>query len=104
MIVNHLDSIGNKLNSFCEKYENFILVGDFNSEMCQDAMQIFCNTYNFKNLVKEPTKNMEKPTCIDLLLTNRPLCFQNTAVIDIGISDFHKLYINLLTMNYLEMN
>ena len=54
-IVNHLESIGKQLNVLCEKYDNFILIGDFNSEICEDAMQEFCSTYNLKNLVKEKT-------------------------------------------------
>ena len=33
MIINHLDTIGKQLNILCEKYENFILMGDFNSEI-----------------------------------------------------------------------
>ena len=55
-------------------------------------MQCFCN---LKKLIKEPTcfTNIEKPTCIDLTLTNRPLCFQNTSVIDVDLSDFHKVII-----------
>ena len=44
MIGNHLDSIGKQLDILCEKYENIILLGDFNSEMCEDPMQVFCNT------------------------------------------------------------
>ena len=102
MITNHLDSIGKQLNTLCENYENFILIGDFNSEMCEDAMQYFCNIYNLKNLVKEPTcfKNIETPTCIDLILTNRPLCFQNTSVIDVGLSDFHKVTITTIKANF----
>ena len=51
-IRNHLNSIGNVLNDLCLKYENFILIGDFNSEIDEDAMSIFCTTYNLKNLVK----------------------------------------------------
>ena len=68
-----------------------MLVGDFNSEMCEDEMHFFCNTYNLKNLVKDKTcfKNIANPTCIDLILTNKHLCFQNTMAIDIGIADFH---------------
>ena len=50
-----LYSIGNKLNELSIKYENIIILGDFNSEMCEDAMQVFCSTYSFKCLVKHPT-------------------------------------------------
>ena len=87
--------MGNKLNELYVKYENFILIGDFNSEMNENAMNVFCATYNFKNLVKEPTcfKNVDNPSCIDLILTNKPLYFQMSTVIEAGISDFHKLTI-----------
>ena len=93
MIQNHLNSIGGQLNDLCLKYENFILIGDFNSEMCEDAMKVFCSTYNLKNLVNEPTcfKNVDNPSCIDLILTNKSLYFQKTTVIETRISDFHKL-------------
>ena len=65
-------------------------------------MQEFCNIYNFKNLIKEPAcfKNIENPICIDLILTNRPLYFQNSTVIDIGLSDFHKLTITIMKANF----
>ena len=33
----------------------------------------FCDIYSFKNLIKDATcfKNLNKPKCIDLMLTNR---------------------------------
>ena len=76
-VQNYLNCIGDKLNKLSLKYENIILTGDLNSEMCKEAKNIFCNTYNFKCLVKEPTcfKSIEKPSCIDLILTNKALCY-----------------------------
>ena len=53
MTQNGLIGIGNKLNELSIKYENIILIGDFNSEICEDAMQEFCSTYSLKGLVKE---------------------------------------------------
>ena len=104
MIRSHLNSIGNKLNELYIKYENFILIGDFNSEMHEDAMNVFCATYNLKNLVNEPTcfKNAENPSCIDLILTNKPSFFQKTSVIETGISDFHKLTITMLKSSFIK--
>ena len=89
-----MNSIVNKLNELCVKYENFILLGDFNSEMHEDAMNVFCATHNLKNLVKQPTcfKNADNPSCIDLILSNEPSYFQMTTVIKTGISDFHKYH------------
>ena len=85
MISIHLDSVGKLLNDLHEKYDNLILI-DLNSEVCEEEMQIFCTTYNLKNLVKEPTcfKNINNPSCIDIILTNKLLSFQNTKVIETG--------------------
>ena len=67
-------------------------------------MNIFSATYNFKNLVKEPAyyKNVDNPSCIDLILTNKPLYFQMTTVIETDISDFHKLTINTLKSSFMK--
>ena len=58
----------------------------------------FCEIYNLKNLIKEPTcfKNPEKPSNIDLILTNRPKCFQNSCTYETEISDFHKMTITVM--------
>ena len=57
------------------------------------SMKEFCSLNGLKNLINEPTcyKNSEKPTCIDLILTNQPTLFQRTAVLETGLSDFHLL-------------
>ena len=61
-------------------------MGDFNSEVIEEAMGDFCELFNLKNLVKDPTcyKNPENPSCIDLI------------VIETGLSDFHKLTATVL--------
>ena len=61
-------------------------------------MKEFCDIYSFKNLIKEPTcfKNPANPKCIDLMLTNRHRCFQNSCVIETGLSGFHKMTVTLL--------
>ena len=87
-----------QLNVFQKRYENFIILGDFNSEIDEDAMKDFCVIYNFKSLINHPTcfKNPENPSCIYLILTNRPMSFHNTSVIETGLSDFHKLTVTVL--------
>ena len=58
-----------------------------------------------RNLVKHPTcfKNLENPSCIDLLLTNKPLSFQNITVIETGLSDFHKMIVDVMKMHFPKM-
>ena len=61
-------------------------------------MEQFCASYNLKSLIKEPTcfKSVDNLSCIDLVLTNHPKCFQNPGVYETGISDFHKLTFTVL--------
>ena len=56
-------------------------------------MDSFCPIYHLKSLIKKTAcyKNPEKPTCIDLILTNSPRQFQATLTLEIGLSDFHKM-------------
>ena len=51
----------------------------------------FCDIYDLRSLITEPTchKYLENPTCIDLILTNHPLSFQNLCVFETGLSELH---------------
>ena len=101
-IKNHLQEIGKGLQYYSSKYENFIVLGDFNAEMSNPHMSEFCALYNLTNLIKEPKcyKNVDKPTSIDLILTNHARCFQHSGIHETGLSDFHKLTITVLKMFY----
>ena len=48
--------------------------------------------YDPKDLINESTcfKSLENPTCIDLILTNWPKCFQNSNIFETKLSNFHK--------------
>ena len=82
------------------KYDNIILLGDFNTEPTDTTLSNFCEIYDLKNLIKDKTcfKNPNKPSCIDLIITNRPKSFQNSMVIETGLSDFHKMCITVMKM------
>ena len=84
------------------EYEHFIIVGDFNSEVTQTSMKVFCDSYEFKNLIKDGTcyKNPENPSCIDVILTNNPNSFQNSGVIKTGLSDFHKMTVTVMKTTF----
>ena len=98
LLNNHIQNISKGLDFYSSKYDNFIALGDFNAETSDPIISEFCATHNLKNLVKEPTsfKSLKNPTCIDLILTNRPKCFQNSNVFETGLSDFHKLTFTVL--------
>ena len=79
-----------------------MLIGDLNAEPTEAAVSDFCEIYNLKHLIKYKTcfKNPTKPSCIDLIVTNRPKCFQNTVVFETGLSDFHKMSVTIMKMYY----
>ena len=70
------------LDNLNATYEYLILIGNCNAESNDTNMSDFLKICNLKNLVKQKTchKNPEKPSCIDLILTNYQRSFQNTCV------------------------
>ena len=65
-------------------------LGDYNSEMAEDAMQDFYSSYNLKN-------------GLDLILTNKSRCFQYTSVIETGLSDFHRLTVTIRKTSFQKL-
>ena len=68
-------------------------------------MKIFCETYKLRNLLQERTCFIkpDNPTCIDLVLTNKPLSFKNTVVIEAGLTDFHKMLVGVMKIYFPKM-
>ena len=77
-----------------------MLIDDPNAEPTEVAVSDFCEIYNLKHLIKDKTcfKNPTKPTCINLIVTNRPKCFQDTVVFETGLADFHKMSVTVMKM------
>ena len=71
-ISSHLQRLRNSLDLYSAKYENIILIGDFNISPEDSHMETFCKSYGLQNLIKVPTchKNPKNLSCIDLILTN----------------------------------
>ena len=99
-VANHLYELQKMLDIQSANYDNFLLVGDFNAEPKDKEIVDFCQTYNMQNIVNDFTcyKNHNKPTCIDLMITNRPKSFLKSKVIETGLSDFHKMTVAILRM------
>ena len=67
---------------------------DFNVRPDNTYIKRFCDNFDLTNLIKEHTcfKNPENPSCIDLILINRPSNFQNACcAIETSLSDFYKM-------------
>ena len=63
------------------RYDKYVCMGDFNSEVSETALKNFCDLDKLKKLVREATcfKNPDNPSRIDLLLTNCSRSFQDTS-------------------------
>ena len=98
-------SVGNTLDQYLKTYEKFLLLGDFNAEDTEPILSEFLEQYEAKNIMKNKTcfENSDRPTCIDLFLTNSPHSFQNTIAISTGFSDFHKMIITVLKSSFIKL-
>ena len=98
--------MGKKLNNHSSQYDNFILLGDLNSEPTESAVRDFFEIYSCKNLIKDNTclKNWLKPSYIDLIITNRRKSFQNSVTVETGLSDFHKSTSAIMKVFYKKQN
>ena len=101
-IKKHLTALRNSLDLHSSKYEKILILGDFNIEIEEANMKSFYKYYNLKSLIKQPTcyKNSNKPTCMDLILTNVPRMFQSTCVIGTGLSDFHLMTVTVMRKTF----
>ena len=104
LMKDHLQQIKNAIDYYSKSYENIILIGDFNVEICDSHMDSSCAIYHLKSLTREPTcfKNPEKPTSIDLILTNSPRQFQATQTLETGLSYFHKMTVTVFKPEFLH--
>ena len=83
-----------------------LILGDFNVGIEEANMQSFCESDILNSLIKQPTcyKNPDKPTCIDLILTNVPRMFQSTCVIETGLSDFHLMTVTVMRKTFKKLS
>ena len=79
------EQLTNSMSKAVNRYENLIVMGDFNIDLNKTdcigfgKLEEFCDNFSLTNVVKSNTcftKN-NKPT-IDILLTNKPMSFQVT--------------------------
>ena len=97
-ISNFLGKVSFELDKVLPKYDNLLMLGDWNSTVKEEDMENFCDIHDLENLIKEPTcfKSTENPSSIDIILTNRKHNFQHTRTVETGLSDFHKMTVTVM--------
>ena len=94
------EEITNTLDKAINKYGNIFVAGDFNidiSSMEKDRnnyLHDFLDNFSLQNIVNLNTcfKSVSG-TILDIMLTNRPRCFQKTSTVTTGVSDCHKMVV-----------
>ena len=101
-ITDYLELLRRNLDLYSVQYENLILIGDFNTDVNHSCMKTFGGSYTLSSLIKETTcyQNPQNPSCIDLILTNSLYSFQNSCVINTGLSDFYMMTVNVMKTTY----
>ena len=64
-----------------------------------------CERFSLKILIKDLTcyKNPNNPSCTDLMFTNKARRFRRSGVIETGLTDFHKMTITVLKMQFRKL-
>ena len=101
-ISNHLAEISKITDLYLTKYDQLFFLGDFNAGLEDTSIKNFCSSYNLTSMNNKPTcfKNPDNPSCIDLILTNCSRSFQNSGVIETGLSDFRKLVVTVMKTTF----
>ena len=78
-------------------------MGDFNidchnpNDSAFEFLNNFCEIFSLENLVKSKTCFAGvNGTSIDVILTNKKRCFQNTLTCETGLSDHHQMVTTFL--------
>ena len=84
LLSEFLNQLSRCINRFSSTYENILILGDFNTERSENGTEEFLENHCLISLIFSPTcfKNPEKPSCIDIFLTNCPLKFQHSFAIE----------------------
>ena len=96
-----LEELTKVLDHYSALYDNLLIFGDFNEVPEENLMKDFLDSFSLKSLIKNPTCFKSKEgRCIDLILTNRPLCFKKSGSYETGISDYHHLIYSMFKSSF----
>ena len=95
------------LSKAVNSYKNILVIGDLNIDVSDpdkdrnNHLSDFVDTLSPSNLINRKTCCKSIPgITTDIMLTNRPKCFQKTSTIVTGLSDFHKMMISCLKTTF----
>ena len=85
-------------------YKDTVILGGFKIQPTNQILENFLEDNSFLNLIKcNPCFKSKPGSFIDLILTNNPKSFQNSGVMETGISDHHAVIFSFLKTTFTKM-
>ena len=86
------------------RYDNVVVLGDFNLEPDDKALSSLINDHSLYNMIKHPTCfKSSRSRCIDLIFTNRKHSFMQSKSFETGFSDHHHMIYNILKITFIKL-
>ena len=99
-----LSFITDLLDHYLTSYEDFVIMGDFNANESNPAMETFLKQHRCKNIIKGKTcYKSQGGSCIDLIITSRHNLHQFSHVFETVISDHHVMVYTMLKSKYTKL-
>ena len=95
-----LNSLTNIIDHFTKRFDNYIIIGDFNLEPSNATVKHFLGSNGLYTLIKGHTCFKGKGSLIDLILINRKFSFKNTQSFETGLSDHHHMVYTMLKTTF----
>ena len=94
----------NSIIDYYEKYDNVMVLGDFNMKPCNPNLCTLMESQALHNLINSPTcfKN-PKGSCIDLILTNKKHGHKFSQTFEVGFNDFHVMIYTMLKTTFTKL-
>ena len=99
-----IHSLKEIIDHFATKYDNHLIMGDFNMEPNNCMFKSFLDSNNLTNLIKTNTCFKGKGSSIDLILTNRKYSFKYTSSYETGLSDHHHMIYAMLKSSFINID
>ena len=97
------NSLTNIFDVFAGKYDNYLIMGDFNLESGNTILTNFLDSNNLTNLIKTNACFKGKGASIELILTNRKYSFKNSSSYKGGLSDHHHMIYTMLKSSFVNI-
>ena len=98
-----LHSLTKIIDHFATKYDNHLIMGDFNMKPNNPMFKSFFISINLTNLVKTNTCFKGKRSSVDLILTNKKYLLRYASSYETGLSDHHHMIYTMLKSSFINI-